>query len=492
MESGSWKPASGLPALRRAYAFYVFLGIPMTSPDDTGAAFADLAPAPVGSTLAATLADRLREMIIEGELAPGTRLNERALCDRLGASRTPLREAFRLLAAEHLVELQPNRGAQVVSLSDDDIRESFEVMGALEALAGELACRHITADEVAEVKALTFEMLACHARRDLPAYYRLNRTIHDRINAAARNALLRQVYTTLNLRIQNLRFRSNFDQFKWDKAAREHAEMIDALEARDGARDSVRCCATILREKGRGGARDAARQRSVAMNAPDIRAADLSSAHRRRGPGAPASRSTGRRRALRSCVARPLFDRCVDLPDRAGRRRGARVARRCGRNARIGARVRGAESFRAEAAVRSAGRRSARRSSSITRSTLNRVLSFDRDAMTVTVEPGIVLDALNAWLRPHGVWFPVDVSPRRRRRWAAWPATTRAARARSRTATWCTTWSRSTHWLADGTEARFGPERETGCLAQCRARLDAVRAVAERERDEIDAHGCRR
>lgn len=219
------------------------------SPDDTNTAFTDLAPAPVGSTLAATLADRLREMIIEGELAPGTRLNERALCDRFGASRTPLREAFRLLAAEHLVELQPNRGAQVVSLSDDDIRESFEVMGTLEALAGELACRHITADEVAEVKALTFEMLACHARRDLPAYYRLNRTIHDRINAAARNALLRQVYTTLNLRIQNLRFRSNFDQFKWDKAAREHAEMIDALEARDGARLGA-LLRNHLREKG--------------------------------------------------------------------------------------------------------------------------------------------------------------------------------------------------------------------------------------------------
>jgi DNA-binding GntR family transcriptional regulator len=219
------------------------------SPDDTNTAFTDLAPAPVGSTLAATLADRLREMIIEGELAPGTRLNERALCDRFGASRTPLREAFRLLAAEHLVELQPNRGAQVVSLSDDDIRESFEVMGALEALAGELACRHITADEVAEVKALTFEMLACHARRDLPAYYRLNRTIHDRINAAARNALLRQVYTTLNLRRQNLRFRSNFDQLKWDKAAREHAEMIDALEARDGARLGA-LLRNHLREKG--------------------------------------------------------------------------------------------------------------------------------------------------------------------------------------------------------------------------------------------------
>jgi DNA-binding GntR family transcriptional regulator len=207
----------------------------MNARDDLVSLPAD-APATPPSTLAATLADQLRDLITEGELAPGTRLNERALCERLGVSRTPLREAFRLLAAEHLVELQPNRGAQVVSLSEEGVRESFEVMGALEALSGELACRHVAPAEIAEIRALTFEMLACHARRDLPAYYRLNRAIHDRINAAARNTLLRQVYTTLNVRIQNLRFRSNLDQAKWDKAAREHADMIDALEARDAVR----------------------------------------------------------------------------------------------------------------------------------------------------------------------------------------------------------------------------------------------------------------
>lgn len=201
------------------------------------------------STLAVTLAERLRDMIIEGELPAGTRLNERALCNRLGASRTPLREAFRLLAAEHLVELQPNRGAQVVSLSANDVRESFEVMGALEALSGEMACERITAQETAEIKALTFEMLACHARRDLPAYYRINRAIHDRINRAAGNALLSQVYSTLNLRIQNLRFRSNFDQQKWDAAAREHMAMVEALEGRDGPRLGA-ILRNHLREKG--------------------------------------------------------------------------------------------------------------------------------------------------------------------------------------------------------------------------------------------------
>jgi DNA-binding GntR family transcriptional regulator len=194
------------------------------------------------ATLPASVAERLRELIIEGEFPAGTRLNERALGERLGVSRTPLREAFRLLSAEGLVQIQPNRGAQVVELSEQDIRESFEVMSALEALSGELACRRITDAEVAEIRALTYEMLACHARRDLPAYYRLNRAIHERINQAADNRLLGQVYATLNLRIQNLRFRLNFDHDQWDTAAREHAEMVEALAARDSAR-----MATIMR-----------------------------------------------------------------------------------------------------------------------------------------------------------------------------------------------------------------------------------------------------
>jgi DNA-binding GntR family transcriptional regulator len=191
---------------------------------------------PERTTLPAAVADQLRELITEGALAAGTRLNERALCDRLGVSRTPLREAFRLLAAQGLIEHTPNRGAHVLKLSEEDIRESFEVMSGLEAMSGELACRHVTVEEIAEIKALTFEMLACHARHDLPGYYRLNRAIHNRINHAARNRLLTQVYLTLNLRIQNLRFRSNFDRDKWNKAAREHTEMVDALEARDGSR----------------------------------------------------------------------------------------------------------------------------------------------------------------------------------------------------------------------------------------------------------------
>lgn len=181
----------------------------------------------------------LRDMIVEGVLAPGTRLNERILCERLQVSRTPLREAFKTLAVEGLIEILPNRGAVVVQLSEADIQQAFELMGALEGLAGRLACERVTDEEVAEIKALHFEMLAAHARRDLPTYYRLNHEIHDRINAAARNDMLTTVYLQVNARIQSLRFRSNFNQSKWDEAVREHSAMVEALEKRDGAALSV-------------------------------------------------------------------------------------------------------------------------------------------------------------------------------------------------------------------------------------------------------------
>jgi len=200
-------------------------------------------------TLPTAVADRLRDLIIEGELPAGTRLNERALCERLHVSRTPLREAFRLLAAEGLVQIQPNRGAQVVALSEKDIRESFEVMAGLEALVGELACEHGTDQEIAEIRALTFEMQACHARQDLSSYYHVNRRIHDCITKATHNQLLGQVYTTLNLRIQNLRFRSNLNHDKWDNAMREHLDMVEALSARDGPRMAA-IMRTHLRRKG--------------------------------------------------------------------------------------------------------------------------------------------------------------------------------------------------------------------------------------------------
>ena len=186
-------------------------------------------------TLPEAAAERLRTLIIEGALAPGAKLNERELCEQLGVSRTPLREAFRMLAGDGLLVQLPNRGAQVVAMSREDVQHAFEVMGALEGFAGELAVSRVTDDDIADLRTLQAEMEAAHARHDLPAYYQINRVIHDRLNAIAANPVLTHTYRTLNARLHALRFRSNLNIAKWNQAVAEHRDMIAALAARDGA-----------------------------------------------------------------------------------------------------------------------------------------------------------------------------------------------------------------------------------------------------------------
>ncbi|MBS0344042.1 MAG: GntR family transcriptional regulator [Proteobacteria bacterium] len=183
-----------------------------------------------------SVVDHLRNFIVEGVLKGGTKLKERELCETLGISRTPLREAFKVLAAEGLVEISPNRGATVSSLSAVEVQDMFELMGGLEAFSGQLACERITPVELAEIKALHYAMLACRAQEDLSGYYTINRQIHDRINQAARNNALRQTYLSINRRLQAMRFRSNLQKTKWDSAIKDHEDMLSALEARDGQR----------------------------------------------------------------------------------------------------------------------------------------------------------------------------------------------------------------------------------------------------------------
>ncbi|MES2025976.1 MAG: GntR family transcriptional regulator [Pseudomonadota bacterium] len=183
--------------------------------------------------------EHLQRLIIEGVLAPGMKLNEREVCERLGISRTPLREAMKVLASEGLIDIVPNRGAFVSKMNDTEVWEAFEMMSGLEALSGELAAERISPAEIADIKALHQAMLVCRAQNDLPGYYSRNQTIHNKINEAARNSMLRQIYLSVNRRLLALRFKSNFKEEKWDRAIGEHDEMIQALEARDGKRLAV-------------------------------------------------------------------------------------------------------------------------------------------------------------------------------------------------------------------------------------------------------------
>jgi Transcriptional regulators len=178
----------------------------------------------------------LRRYLVEGNLPDGARIPERLLCETMGVSRTPLREALKVLAAEGLVELLPNRGARVRAFDENDIRELFEVMGGLEALAGRLACEHITDAEISEVERLHYDMYASYMRRDLPAYFALNQKIHLAIVSAARNAVLAATYANFSSRLQRVRYNANRENHKdrWGEAMREHEQILDALQRRAG------------------------------------------------------------------------------------------------------------------------------------------------------------------------------------------------------------------------------------------------------------------
>jgi len=177
--------------------------------------------------------DRLRDLIVQGRLVAGVRLNERLLTAQLGVSRTPLREAFKVLATEGLVELLPNRGAIVSQMDPVRLAETLAVMGALEALAGELACLNATAAQINEIRALHYEMLAYHARGDLAGYFKFNQAIHLKIVKYSGNAVLFNTYRHMNGNVRRARYMANLSQERWDAAVREHDAILAALSARD-------------------------------------------------------------------------------------------------------------------------------------------------------------------------------------------------------------------------------------------------------------------
>jgi DNA-binding GntR family transcriptional regulator len=180
---------------------------------------------------------RLRDYIVEGNLNDGARIPERELCTQFGVSRTPLREALKVLASEGLVDLLPNRGARVRALKADDYKELFDLMGGLEALAGQLACESISAAQYAEIEALHHEMYGFYLRRDLHEYFRCNQLIHQKIVDAAGNRALTAMYATVAGQIRRLRYAANLDakRDRWAEAVREHEAMLDALRRRAGA-----------------------------------------------------------------------------------------------------------------------------------------------------------------------------------------------------------------------------------------------------------------
>jgi DNA-binding GntR family transcriptional regulator len=176
---------------------------------------------------------RVRDLIIEGELPAGSRINESDLGPRLGVSRTPLREAIRTLASEGLVELVPRRGAIVRKFALEDVQALLESIGILESAAARLACERASDAEIAEVKALHDAMMARYAARERLAYFKLNQAIHSAIVRLSHNPALTELHERLQARLKRIRYIGNEAPAKWAGAVKEHQLMIRALVARD-------------------------------------------------------------------------------------------------------------------------------------------------------------------------------------------------------------------------------------------------------------------
>jgi DNA-binding GntR family transcriptional regulator len=179
------------------------------------------------------LTERLRDMIIEGRLLPGTRINEGPLSKALGVSRTPMREAIKFIASEGLIELIPGRGAVIKALTQRDVREMLEVLCGLETLAARIGCRVATPAQIATIHTLHQQMMQCYEGRDRLEYYKLNQAIHTGIAQLADNTFLATQHAAIQARLKRIRFLGNAAPAKWDAAVAEHEIMITALLARD-------------------------------------------------------------------------------------------------------------------------------------------------------------------------------------------------------------------------------------------------------------------
>jgi DNA-binding GntR family transcriptional regulator len=176
----------------------------------------------------------LRDMIIQDELPPGTRIPENDLCAQLGISRTPLREAIRVLASEGLVKPLPRRGAIVATPDSDEIQGLFFAIGAIESICAQLACVNFTLAEIENILKLHKLLVQLHANgQGTKEYFRTNLAIHQAIVRGAGNRFLAELHESLSVRILRARFFINMPASAWTRAMKEHEQIAASIKKRD-------------------------------------------------------------------------------------------------------------------------------------------------------------------------------------------------------------------------------------------------------------------
>lgn len=186
-------------------------------------------------SLQAEVVSRLREEIVEGVWAPGMRLQERVLCARYGVSRSPLREACRVIAAEGLLELQPNRGAVVTRPTLTDAIEYMQIVTALQTLAVRLACERASDEKLAQIEKLHLQMREASERNQIEPFFEFNNQIHEAIVSASGNSALVSMHEQADRHITRLQNLSGAKEADPALAMDEHEAFVGALLRRDAA-----------------------------------------------------------------------------------------------------------------------------------------------------------------------------------------------------------------------------------------------------------------
>ena len=182
----------------------------------------------------------MRQAILKGELQPGERLMEIKLAERLGVSRTPIREAIRKLELEGLVVMIPRKGAAVANITEKDTKDVLEVRRTLEMFAVEVACDRITSEQLEHLKKAAKEFEAAKGSMDLIRIAETDMKFHEIIYEATHNERLVQMLN--NLRENMYRYRIEYlkDLNYYDSLVREHQEILDAVET--GEKSRARVC----------------------------------------------------------------------------------------------------------------------------------------------------------------------------------------------------------------------------------------------------------
>lgn len=187
-------------------------------------------------SLAVLIEAEVERMIMAGDIAPGDRINENQLALRFGTSRGPIREALRSLEAGGLVELKPNRGVFVRTLSVEQACDIYAVRAALFGLAGKLCAERLTSEQVAELKELLAALESAAQAKDFEAYYPLNLKLHEFIVDQCGNPVLARHYRDLVKMLHLFRARSLMQGGGLSISNDEHRDMVDAIASGDAER----------------------------------------------------------------------------------------------------------------------------------------------------------------------------------------------------------------------------------------------------------------